>query len=390
MQRLQVSFEYKVCFTRGVFSLRNPILEEVLSDTAGLRTPMLLCADEGLLKAQPGLSEAAGKYLAQKLKDRWCRPVMVLPGGEAAKNDPRLVERLIRRMKAEGLCRHSYIVAMGGGSVLDVVGFAVSIFHRGMRLVRLPTTAVAQADGGVGVKTAVNRFGGKNLIGTFAPPWAVINDPAFLRTLAPEDWRGGLAEAFKVAAIKDRQFWLFLQAHADELKARSQQVMEAVVRRSAECHLKHIQAAGDPFEFGSARPLDFGHWAAHEIEAMTGYRVGHGEAVGVGIALDAHIAWQGGWLAGDELQAFGAAMERAGLALWHEALARRDARGRLRILRGLERFREHMGGRLTLTLPGPMGRSREIHELPSATVEKAVLALKERRERRNSIRAAAI
>ena len=211
---------------------------------------------------------------------------MLLPGGEAAKNDTEAVSRVIAAIGAHGLCRHSTVLAVGGGALLDAVGYAAAVAHRGLRLVRAPTTVLAQNDAGIGVKNGINAFGKKNFIGTFQPPAAVINDSRFLATLSLRDWRAGTAEAVKVALVRDRAFFASIEEMAPALAARQALAMQSLVRQCAELHLAHITQGGDPFERGSARPLDFGHWAAHRLEAMSDYRLRHGEAVAVGIALD--------------------------------------------------------------------------------------------------------
>ncbi len=158
--------------------------------------------------------------------------------------------------------------------------------HRGIRHVRFPTTTLSQGDGGVGVKNGVNYFGKKNWVGTFAVPYAVVNDFAFLDTLPAREKRCGLIEAIKVALIRDADFFLWLEKHVEDLAALKPSVVEQAVQRSAELHVEHIATNGDPFEQGSARPLDFGHWAAHKLEQASGFKVAHGEAVAIGMAVD--------------------------------------------------------------------------------------------------------
>ena len=196
--------------------------------------------------------------------------------------------------------RHSFVLAIGGGALLDVVGFAAATLHRGVRLVRMPTTVLAQNDAGVGVKNGINAFGAKNLLGTFAPPFAVINDSRFLSTLDRRDQIAGMAEAVKVALIRDRGFFAWISAHADALAAFAPDAVDHLIQRCAELHLQHIACGGDPFEQGSARPLDFGHWAAHKLEMLTGHAVRHGEAVAIGIALDCGYSVEAGHLDDEE------------------------------------------------------------------------------------------
>jgi 3-dehydroquinate synthase len=145
---------------------------------------------------------------------------------------------------------------------------------------------LSQGDGGVGVKNGINYFHKKNWLGAFDVPHAVVNDLAFLAGLPPRERRCGLIEAVKVALIRDAAFFEFIVARADALARFEPEAFEAVIRESARQHLEHIATAGDPFERGSARPLDFGHWAAHKLEQLSEFRVSHGEAVAVGMAID--------------------------------------------------------------------------------------------------------
>src|SRR5204862_2038620 len=132
-------------------------------------------------------------------------PPKIVPGGERAKQSPALIAALHADLQRLGIDRQSFVVAIGGGALLDAVGYAAATAHRGVRLIRVPTTVLAQADSGVGVKNGINAFGKKNFLGTFAPPAAVINDSTFLVTLSDREWRSGLAEAIKVALLKDSQ-----------------------------------------------------------------------------------------------------------------------------------------------------------------------------------------
>src|SRR5262249_43493331 len=259
-------------------------------------------------------------------------------GGEAAKNDPAAVARLQARLNDLAIDRHSFVVIVGGGALLDMAGYAAATTHRGVRVVRVPTTVLAQADSGVGVKNGVNAFGKKNFLGTFAPPWAVLNDRRFLETLARRDRVAGMAEAVKVAALLDATFFAWLSEHAAALAAGSVEPLVELVRRTALLHLKHIAEGGDPFELGSARPLDFGHWAAHKLETMTANGLRHGEAVAVGMAMDAVYSASARLCDASTADAVLDLLARLGLPLWNDALEAPGANGRPRVLEGLAEF----------------------------------------------------
>ncbi len=378
-ERFQVELDYPVVFLRA--ALRPSASElawAVARDAPARRHPVFAVLDAGLVSAQPALPGALAAYVAEHAETLELRgEPFVMPGGEAAKNDPSLFDALKRALADARLDRHATVVVIGGGAVLDAAGFAASITHRGLRCLRLPSTVLAQCDGGVGVKTGVNAFGAKNLFGTFAPPWAVLDDFDLLATLPLRDARAGMAEAVKVALIRDAALFAWLETHADALSRGEPDPVEALVRRTAVLHLEHIARGGDPFESGSARPLDYGHWAAHRLEILSGHELRHGEAVAIGMLLDARYAERKGLLAGADLERLARLLERLGLPLGHAALGARTGR-KLDLLRGLEDFREHLGGELSVTLLTAIGRSEEVHAMDPALVEEAIAWLGER------------
>ena len=379
-QRISVPFEFPVCFARNVFDAANPLLASILARLGERRRHRAaVYVDEGLASANPALLARIKEYFHARPDElELAAPPQVVPGGPAVKCDWGTVREVMWTLGNLHLDRQSYVVAAGGGSMLDMIGFAVSIVHRGLRLVRLPSTTLAQNDAGVGVKTGMDEHGQKNFVGTFAPPFAVINDFELLRTLPPEHWIGGVAEAFKVAIIADADFFAFLRDKAAALRQRDQAAMEEAVRRCAILHLRHTATSGDPFEFGSARPLDFGHWSAHRIEMLTGYRIGHGQAVAIGIALDACYAARKGLIDEAERDAILDAMAAAGLPTWDDCLKQRRDDGTLEVLAGLEQFREHLGGALTVTLPDGIGRKVEVHQMSTDWIEDGVRLLHQR------------
>ncbi len=269
--------------------------------------------------------------------------VVLLPGGEAAKQDPDALQEAQRLLARHHIDRHSYCLAIGGGAFLDVLGFAAATVHRGVRLVRMPSTVLAQNDAGIGVKNGINAFGQKNFLGSFAPPFAVVNDVSLLRSLNPRDRRAGMAEAIKVALIRDASFFDWLCDNSRALAAFEGPVVATMVRRAAELHLDHIETGGDPFEAGSSRPLDFGHWAAHKLEGLTHHALRHGEAVAIGIALDSLYSAASGWLPTHDAERVVTLIEALGLPTYHPALSQKTSTGELEVERGLAEFREHLG-----------------------------------------------
>ncbi|MPY89375.1 MAG: 3-dehydroquinate synthase [Luteitalea sp.] len=375
-QEFRVSFRYPVHFTTGVFSPSNPLLKTAIQSPAKI----LFIVDGGLSAANRGLVDAIESY-CQHYRDALdlAGPILVVPGGEQVKNEPQHLEDVQRAIHDAGLCRHSYVVGVGGGAVLDVVGYAAATAHRGIRLVRVPTTVLAQHDSAVGVKNGINAFGKKNYFGTFAVPFTVINDFDFLATLSDRDWRGGISEAVKVALIKDAPFFDFLEQHAARLANRDRRVVEQVIRRCAALHLSHIATGGDPFEQGSSRPLDFGHWSAHKLEQLTQYRLGHGEAVAIGIALDSTYSYLAGFLPEVDWRRITSLLEALGLSLYAPELSHRlDALDDPTcMLRGLEEFREHLGGRLTIMLLRSIGEPFDVHEIQEARMIESIGVLRD-------------
>ncbi len=377
-ERFAVSYEYPVFFTHAVFDKSNQLLATVIDrKKEGRRHRVLVYLDKGIVDARPRIVDEVNRYFAARagLVEMVRRPI-VIPGGEHAKNGWEGVKKVMQMIGDCRMCRQSFVIAIGGGSVLDMVGFAASLVHRGLRVIRIPSTVLAQNDAGIGVKNGMNERRQKNFVGAFAPPFAVINDFDLLRTLKVEDWTGGISEAFKVALIKDAAFFTFLCRNARRLKAGNMKAMEELITRCAVLHLDHIRRSGDPFEMGSARPLDFGHWAGHRLEMMSGNRLGHGQAVAVGIALDSCYAMLTGLISKAELKKILDAMAASGLKIWDQLLEKKDRNGRLSVLEGLAQFREHLGGRLCVTLPKSIGRKCEVNEMDEDAILEAIGLLK--------------
>ncbi|MBI1335606.1 MAG: 3-dehydroquinate synthase [Phycisphaera sp.] len=372
-QPFEVRFTHRVIFTRHALSADNPVLAGVMpGDPPGKPTKVLAFIDSRLLEQSPGLLLQVDRYVqAHAGSLTLAGPTDTVEGGEASKNNPRLLEPVLRAIADAGLCRKSYVLVIGGGAVLDAVGLAAAIAHRGIRLIRLPSTTLAMADSGVGVKNGINAFGKKNYLGTFAPPWAVVNDFGLLDTLSDRDFRCGFVEAVKVALLKDPAFFEYLEAHAEALNKREPSATEHTLARSAELHLQHITTTGDPYEMTAARPLDFGHWAAHELETITNYDLRHGEAVAVGLAIDTLYAAQVGLLDVQTTHRIHRLLRTLGFTLTHPALKDTD-----RLLKGIESFREHLGGELTITMLQTIGRPVDVHAIDTAQMQIAIEKLR--------------
>jgi 3-dehydroquinate synthase len=377
-QQISVTWDFPVVFTRDLFAPENPVLVETINRLAERRRhrAMVFIDDHVTLAHRDVLTRISQYFAAHADLLELAAAPQIVGGGEPSKNDFLLIERFLTLLLKHRMDRQSFVIIVGGGAVMDAVGLAASLVHRGLRQVRVPTTVLGQNDAGVGLKNGMNYLGGKNAIGTFAPPFAVLNDFNFLRSLPLRDWLCGVAEAFKVAIIRDRFFFSWLSDNAARFPARDLAVMELLIVRCAEIHLEHIATNGDPFEYGRARPLDFGHWSAHKLELMSQFRISHGEAVAAGVLLDSIYARMHGWLSADELAQIETGLRQSGFALWFDEFDERNPLGERVIFEGLRDFQEHLGGELTVTFPLTIGSRHEVHEIDLAKMEAALQELK--------------
>lgn len=370
---IPVTFKHRVIFTRDVFSKENAELAEVLAEGGGRR--VLVFLEEAVAMAWKDLVDGIHGYFSDLDLD--FRGVKVFAGGEACKADEELVHGVWKEIDQGHIDRHSYVLVIGGGAFLDAVGFAVATAHRGVRLVRFPTTTLSQDDSGVGVKCAINALGKKNWVGSFSVPFAVINDFRFLESQDPETSLAGLIEAVKVALVKDGEFFEWIERNTSALAKLKREEFEECVKRSALLHARHIALGGDAFETGSSRPLDFGHWAAHKMEALTNYQLSHAEAVAVGLALDTVYSRKKGLLPEADASRILAVLDGLDLITYHPALDWMDAKGTRRVLAGLDEFREHLGGELTVLLLEEIGKGIDIHEFDMTLLNESIEELRE-------------
>lgn len=373
-QRVRVDFDYPVIFTHGVLEPHNHALVDAVRRKEPTRRHRLCCfIDTGVAAAFPGLAAALTRYVQHHTQylQLVAAPILV-PGGEPSKQDRQLVEGMRGALQEHHMDRQSCVVIIGGGAVLDAVGYAAATVHRGVRAVRIPSTVLSQNDAGVGVKNGINAYGSKNFLGTFAPPFAVINDHAFIKTLSIRDQRAGIAEAIKVALLRDPAFFAWLEANVEGLCHAEDEAMAHMIRRGAELHLLHIASHGDPFEQGTARPLDFGHWSAHRLEAMTHHELRHGEAVAIGLAIDCVYSQLTGLLDDQSTRRVLDLLHRLEFPLQHPALLLRDTHSNLALLHGLTEFQEHLGGELTLTMLKSIGHGVDIHDVDKHVMTQAI------------------
>ena len=371
-----VRWNHRLLFSSNTLEADNPVLADAIrgGDEESSQHGMIAVIDAGVTNTNPGLASALEDYVkAHHASLPELRAVHITPGGELAKNDPKLVEEILTLINEHRICRRSTVLVIGGGAVLDSGGYAAAIAHRGVRMVRMPTTVLSQADSGVGVKNGINRFGKKIFTGTFTPPDAVVCDTELLKTLDQSEWATGFSEVVKIALLRDAGLFEGMEADAARIRGRDLSIAMHYITQSARLHLEHITRGGDPFELDEARPLDYGHWSAHKLEQMTNFEVRHGDAVSIGIALDSVYAGMIGVESKDSVARTIALLEDLGLPIQHPAM--RDAEN---LLEGLQEFREHLGGKLTITLVTEPGSSIEVNEIDAETMMRAIDELSSR------------
>ncbi len=365
-QQFSVPFEYPLHYTRGSLAPENLRLANLIVNHAD--HPVILpVLDDGLLKGQPRLPEQLKHYAAAHSLN--LLPPLIATGGEACKQNTELLERIYDAVVEHRIDRHAYILVAGGGAVIDAVGYAAATAHRGIRLIRMPSTVLAQNDAAVGVKNAINYAERKNFLGTFVPPYAVISDFDWLDSLEARDKRAGIAEAIKVALIKSPEFFQWLYEQRQALARFEHRAVETMIIEGARWHLDHIAHQGDPFEMGSARPLDFGHWSAHKLEALSQHSLRHGEAVAIGIAMDSIYSHKAGRLSDAALAQILTLLTDLGFSLHHPAL------DRLNVHQALDEFREHLGGRLCITLLNGLGDAEEVTSIDADLMDASKQSL---------------
>ena len=373
-QRFSVPFNYKVFFTSALFNIQNTLFNDFLKEkkTNSLQK-IFFVIDEQVANAHKNLVAEIVAYFKQYDTVILVEDILIIPGGEAVKNDLKLFNAIVEAVNVHGIDRHSYIAAIGGGSLLDVAGYAAAVAHRGIRHIRISTTTLSQNDSGIGVKNGVNYLQKKNFLGTFAPPFAVFNDDQFLLTLDERNWRSGISEAIKVALIKDAVFFNWIAENCSQLVARDLTTMNYLVRRCAELHLQHI-AGDDPFEMGSSRPLDFGHWSAHKLEQLTNFEILHGEAVAMGIALDSVYSAFTNSISLDTATRIIDVLHALGFEITHPYMQVNEDNA---LLEGLTEFRQHLGGQLTIMLLCAIGKGEEVHEINTEILKKSAQYLQQ-------------
>ena len=368
-----VKYDYTLYFTENLFSLKNSLFFDIMkSYDKKNKIKTLFVIDNGVYNSHDKIKYEIKNYCSKFSNKIELKKILIFKGGEIEKNNKNNLEKILKSINDENICRHSFVIVIGGGAIIDMVGYASTIAHRGVKLIRIPTTVLAQNDAAVGVKNSINEFGKKNFLGTFSPPHAIINDFNFLKTLDQRDWISGIAEAIKVALIKDSIFFDFIEKNSKLLAERNKNKMSYLIYKCAEIHMNHITNGGDPFENGSSRPLDFGHWSAHKLEHITNYKLRHGEAVAIGIALDITYSNMIGLLNQKDLTRILNVLEAIGFQIKIPIQTNVQIDN---LLDGIQEFREHLGGKLTITLIKNIGTKIDVNKIDLKIMRNAITKL---------------
>lgn len=376
-QSFKVNFKYNIYFTKNIFEIKNNLLNKILTyENKKSQKKVIVFIDKNVSILHKNLKDDIIKYFNYYGKNiiLKCHPI-IISGGEKIKNHFLIIRYIYKLVSKYKICRQSFIINVGGGASLDSIGYAAATAHRGVRLIRIPTTVLSQDDSGIGVKNGINFLNKKNFIGTFSTPYAVINDYKFLTSLDNKAWISGISEAIKVSIIKDKLFFDFIKNNTKNLVSRNMVIMKKVIFQCAKLHANHISKNGDPFEILSSRPLDFGHWSAHKIESLTKYKISHGESVAIGIAIDSTYSYLIKLLNKEEWKSIIKTLLNLNLPIYNKTLSIKKENKNI-IFDGLQEFREHLGGKLTITLVKNIGSGIDIHHMNFKILEKSINYLK--------------
>jgi 3-dehydroquinate synthase len=314
--------------------------------------------------SSPKVWRAVGPVLRRGLGPRDASRLHLFDDAEAAKN-LRSVESITRALTRSGADRKSLLIALGGGVVGDVVGFVAATYLRGIALVQIPTTLVAQVDSSIGGKTGVNLPEGKNLVGAFYPPSLVLTDPHVLRTLPEREFLGGLAEVIKHAIIADPRMFANLENNLEKVKRRDPQLLDELIPRNVEIKAKVV--GRDERESSLREILNFGHTFAHALESVTKYRrYQHGEAVAWGMMAAALLGHEVGVTRADDVSRIVALIRRVGrLPAWPRVSAKS-------LIDAMRSDKKSRAGKLRFVLTPRIGKARTFEDVPLKALERVL------------------
>ena len=353
----------KIDIRLGQSSYSVHIGSGILSQT-GQRLKELVYGDKVVIITNPVVKKLYGTRLKQCLVEAGYKTtILEVPDGEEHKS-LESAGKLYQQLAESGAERLTPILALGGGVIGDLAGFVAATYMRGVPLVQLPTTLLAQCDSSIGGKTAVNHGQLKNEIGAFYQPKMTISDISTLKSLPKEEFTSGLAEVIKHAVIKDAQFFVYLEKNLDLIKALDDNVLEAVVAKSAQIKAAIVEI--DERDTGLRNILNFGHTVGHAVESVTNFQVAHGQAVSIGMVAAAKIAAAMDILDSGNATRLKNLLEKAGLMVNLPPLAVKQ------VMRAMRYDKKVLSGKIRFVLPQTIGQVFIKDDVSPAIVEKVL------------------
>ena len=335
----------------------------ILSQTV-LRLKELGLNDKAVIVTNPVVKRLYGNLLRQSLIDAGYKTtILEVPDGEEFKS-LESAGKLYQQLTEFGAERSTVILALGGGVIGDLAGFVAATYMRGVPLVQLPTTLLAQADSSIGGKTAVNHGKLKNEIGAFYQPRMTISDIATLKTLPQDELTRGLCEVIKYGVIKDEQFFTYLENNLDLIKTLDDNVLEMIVAKSAQIKAEVVE--NDEKDIGLRNILNFGHTVGHAVESVSNFRIAHGQAVAVGMLAAAKIAAEIGILDSENVIRLKKLLERAGLMTKLPQLEIKQ------VMQTMRHDKKVQSGKIRFVLPRSIGQVFITDDVNPAIVEKVL------------------
>lgn len=372
-QEFHTHHSYPVCFTNNLFTGTNQTIRRTLTKMghdAPLRCAILV--DSGVVARNRNLVKQIIRHFQKEHPFfELCHAPFIMCGGESVKNSQRMVEETATIAHAHGLTQESLVFVVGGGAFLDAAGTALAQCRGGIKTINVPTSTLSQCAAGIGTMRYMNTRGIKNFSGITAPPYAVFIDFSLLRTLPFEHHISGMAEAFKMALSADTEFFLFLVKKARKLRQNDLETVEKVVHKTATLHLDRARASSEPtLDEGSSLGCRVAHW----LETRSGYKLPHGHALSVGIALNASYARHTGSLSEADFSRLVNGLVTSGLPVWNRFLETRSEKGSLEVTAMLARSLQSTSE--PLMVPDGLGALKAVSHLDFKAFEKGIGVLR--------------
>jgi len=370
---------YPVCYTSDLFTGDNQTIRRTLVKMGHEETTRcVVLVDSGVVARNPGLVKHIIRHFQKESAFfDLCHAPFVMAGGESVKNSRRVMDEISAIAHTHDLSRDSLVFLVGGGAFLDAAGTALAQCRGGIRTINIPSSALSQCAAGIGPLRFMNDCEIKNFSGVSAPPYAVFIDFALLKTLPCEHHLSGMAEAFKMALAADTDFFSTLVRKARKIRQNDRSTVEKVIHKTASLHLDQIRSSGDPLSEGGTGPSNFGCWVAHWLETLTGYKLPHGHALSVGIALGAYYACHTGTLAEEDFTHLIHALLTCGLPVWNRFLETRTDDGELELKKGLTSYRKGFSGNGGIMVPDGIGALRAVTDLDFNVFETGIGVLRD-------------